>query len=77
MIETKRKGIKEMIETERKEIITHFITWDEISVLISEYVLEKYKIKIPESAQVRVLNKTDVMVDPCKVRIKYEKDLKG
>jgi len=66
-----------MIETERKEIITHMISWDEISVLISEYVLEKYELKIPESAQIRVLNKGDVMVEPVRLRIKYEKELEG
>ncbi len=75
MIKTERKRKAIMIETEIKEIITHFVTWDEISVLISEHVLEKYKIEIPESAQVRVLNKKDVMVDPDRLRIRYEKDV--
>jgi hypothetical protein len=67
----KEEGIKEMVETQ----VTHFISWDEIFVLISEYVSEKYKIEIPESAQIRVLNKRDGMVQPDRIRIKYEKEI--
>lgn len=64
-----------MIETERKEVVMHYVSWDEVSILLKDYVLEKYEIKIPEDAQVRVLNRTDVMVNPHRIRIKYVKPL--
>jgi hypothetical protein len=76
-MKTKKRIIVRMLTTETKEIITHMVSWDEISVLISQYVLEKYEIGIPESAQVRVLDKNNTMVNPVNLRIKYEKDVEG
>ena len=61
------------LETKEDKTITHTIKWYELMEEIHCYIWKHYKLEIPNEAQIRVLDRKGVMVNPFELRIKFNK----
>jgi hypothetical protein len=57
-----------------KKIITHELDWNEVYPEIENFLLKRYKIKFPEKTRIRVLNKTNGMINPDRIQFRYTEE---
>jgi hypothetical protein len=66
-----------LIKKQVTNVITHTIDWIEIKQVIDSYIKRKYSVTFPEDTQVRVISRSNAMVEPYQIRFKHiikEKD---
>lgn len=66
-----------MIKKQVTNVITHTIDWIEIQQVINSYVKRKYNVTFPKDTQIRVISRSNAMVEPYEIRFKHtikEKD---
>lgn len=61
-----------MIKKQVTNVITHTINWIEIQQVINSYIKRKYKVTFPKDTQIRVISRTNAMVEPYEIRFKHK-----
>lgn len=61
-----------MIKKQVTNVITHTIDWIEIKQVIESYIKRKYSVTFPKDTQVRVISRSNAMVEPYEIRFKHK-----